>query len=368
MIRRSVLLLSAVGLAACSTTRDGPRPVAAPHYKVGQPYQVNGKTYTPREEPEYEAVGVASWYGDAFDGKRTANGEIFDKDRLSAAHTTMPLPSLVEVENLENGRRVVVRVNDRGPFVGDRLIDLSHGAARALGFDRAGLARVRVRYLGRAELAELAPIYGSDRGTRVAVRTSPPVAPTPTRPASAQPLERRTVVSTAPVDTSPLPEASEDAPLMPSVSTAPTSLNTDPSIEMTPLEPIPGTLVRGEPQPIAEADSSSRAAPDAVETLLDGALQTQAPRPVRTEYWITVAQFFGLSELEGAMKKLSPFGGLRMVSDAGGVGYRLQLGPFADEASANARLAALREAGYPDVIIADERCYSSPTKSNLANC
>ena len=96
--------------------------------------------------------------------------------RLSAAHTTLPLPSLVEVENLENGRRVVLRVNDRGPFVGNRLIDVSHAAARALGFDKKGLARVRVKYLGHAELAALAPLYRGDKPAARLAEATPPRA------------------------------------------------------------------------------------------------------------------------------------------------------------------------------------------------
>lgn len=168
--------------AACSTSRLPDAPKTAPHYKIGAPYEVEGKRYIPREEPAYEAVGIASWYGDAFDGKPTANGEIFDKRRLSAAHPTLPLPSLVEVENLENGRRATVRVNDRGPFVGDRLIDLSHAAAIALGFDGQGLARVKVRYVGRADLLARAPVKGD-----LKIETSPLRAQAP-RPALAAPV------------------------------------------------------------------------------------------------------------------------------------------------------------------------------------
>ncbi|MFN0022679.1 MAG: septal ring lytic transglycosylase RlpA family protein [Parvularculaceae bacterium] len=155
-------------LSACSTNRlpEAPKSVGAPvkanpHYKVGAPYKIDGRWYVPRVDPAYEEVGVASWYGDAFHGKLTANGEIFDKRRISAAHKTLPMPTVVEVENLENGRRLVVRVNDRGPFVGDRVIDLSHASADALGFTAQGTARVRVRYLAEANLADLAPLPGA---------------------------------------------------------------------------------------------------------------------------------------------------------------------------------------------------------------
>ena len=117
------------------------------HYKLGRPYQINGRWYEPTFDPGYRAVGVASWYGDPFHGRTTANGERFDKTRLSAAHPTLPLPSYVRVRNLDNGRELVIRVNDRGPFVGDRIIDLSEAAARALGFKDRGLARVEVEFV-----------------------------------------------------------------------------------------------------------------------------------------------------------------------------------------------------------------------------
>lgn len=118
--------------------------------RVGPPYQANGQWYVPTPEPGYSQTGTASWYGPQFHGQRTASGEVFDQEALTAAHPTLPIPSLVQVTNLENGREIIVRVNDRGPFVGGRLIDLSRGSAAALGFEQQGQARVHVRYLGPA--------------------------------------------------------------------------------------------------------------------------------------------------------------------------------------------------------------------------
>lgn len=118
--------------------------------RVGPPYEANGRWYVPTPEPGYQQTGTASWYGAQFQGQRTASGETFDQQGLTAAHPTLPIPSLVQVTNLENGREVIVRVNDRGPFSGDRLIDMSRGAANVLGFEQAGQARVHVRYLGPA--------------------------------------------------------------------------------------------------------------------------------------------------------------------------------------------------------------------------
>ena len=126
---------------------DNPAPIVS---GTMRPYQIRGRWYYPAEDADYEEVGMASWYGPGFDGRPTATGERFDQNALTAAHKTLPLPGLVEVTNLDNGRTVVLRVNDRGPFVDERIIDLSRGAAEELGLLQRGVGRVRVRYLGPA--------------------------------------------------------------------------------------------------------------------------------------------------------------------------------------------------------------------------
>lgn len=188
-MRLAVVLLAGTAVSACVTpryaTRGGPGeapPSGAGVRKVGAPYQVGGIWYVPREQPDYDVRGIASWYGDAFHLKTTANGEIFDMNAITAAHTTLPLPSLVEVTNLENGRKLVVRVNDRGPFVDNRIIDLSREAAVQLGFQRQGLAKVRVRYVGPA------PLTGPRDGVRVARNDRVPPPPIPAAPAYPDPL------------------------------------------------------------------------------------------------------------------------------------------------------------------------------------
>lgn len=174
---RAILGAAAAGLVACAggPGDPGPRGGAGPHVKIGAPYQVNGRWYRPAEDPTYDRTGVASWYGAQFHGRSTANGERFDRRAVSAAHTTLPLPSFVEVENLDNGRRLVVRVNDRGPFKNNRIIDLSQEAARRLGFEAAGLANVRVRYLGPAALpGEAKPRYAATAAPSPAPMAPPP--------------------------------------------------------------------------------------------------------------------------------------------------------------------------------------------------
>ncbi len=133
-----------------------PVPKGGGVYRVGKPYVVAGREYVPQEDVNYTATGLASWYGDDFHGRYTANGEIFDMNSLSAAHPTLPLPSYVRVTNLANHKSLVVRVNDRGPYVGNRVIDVSVRTAKLLGFYGDGVTKVKVEYVGRA------PLEGSD--------------------------------------------------------------------------------------------------------------------------------------------------------------------------------------------------------------
>ena len=130
----------------------GPIPWGGGRDHLGRPYQVAGRWFTPKAQSDYDKTGTASWYGEAFNRRMTSNGEWFDMTRLTAAHPTLPLPSYVKVTNLDNGREAVVRVNDRGPFVGTRVIDLSKRTAEVLEFKGKGKANVRVQYIGRAPL------------------------------------------------------------------------------------------------------------------------------------------------------------------------------------------------------------------------
>ncbi len=170
--------------------------------KTGAPYVVAGRVHVPREEPGYSAVGMASWYGASFHGRRTANGEVFDRSSISVAHPTMPLPSYVRLTNTLNGRSMIARVNDRGPFHAGRLVDVSERVAHALNFRHLGVARVRVDYLGRASLegsddAALLATLRTD-GTPaqlggvapVMIASTSPVAPLPTVPGRPAQSER----------------------------------------------------------------------------------------------------------------------------------------------------------------------------------
>ncbi|MGV8838738.1 MAG: septal ring lytic transglycosylase RlpA family protein [Bauldia sp.] len=210
-LRIATLAGTAAILAACNTsdragtysstgagvTAAGPVPHGGGYELANQrPYTIRGVTYVPTEDPNYSRTGVASWYGTDFHGELTANGERYDMTALTAAHKTLPLPSYVRVTNLDNGASIVVRVNDRGPFVDDRIIDMSAQAANLLGFYDRGVADVRVDYIGRA------PLEGDD--TQMLMATySPPGGASNTAIAY---NEQTRTVSAAP-DTGPLRRA-----------------------------------------------------------------------------------------------------------------------------------------------------------------
>lgn len=188
-LRAIIILTLALASAACAGAgRETPAATALVAAAAADPapivsgtmraYQVRGRWYRPEAQPGYDEVGLASWYGDQFDGRPTATGETFDMHALTAAHKTLPLPGLVEVTNLANGQSAVLRVNDRGPFVDGRIIDLSRGAAEQLGLLSAGVGQVRVRYLGPAPRLGSA---GRSRPLQVAVARPQPSEPEPGR-------------------------------------------------------------------------------------------------------------------------------------------------------------------------------------------
>jgi len=219
------LLLSIVCLLnACGGPSRAPQ-MAQPTYKVGQPYEISGSWYYPREDYSYDNTGIASWYGQGFHGERTANGEIFNKDELTAAHPTLPMPSLARVTNLDNGRSIVVRINDRGPFDKGRLIDVSQRGAQLLGFEQQGTAKVRVQVLADESkaIADAMRHYGQPVPGPVLVAANPEQPP----PVQAAPL--------APVETQPLEPPSN------TIETAPKPVRTTPAIHQQLVEtrPVP---------------------------------------------------------------------------------------------------------------------------------
>ncbi len=231
----TALLLFGCAEARRETVREKAPKVEAPQsmgrYKIGDPYEIDGVWYYPRVDYDYAETGIASWYGPGFHGKRTANGELYNQHAMTAAHRTLPMPSVVRVTNLANGHSVKVRVNDRGPFARNRIIDLSYQAATLLGFVPQGTAKVRVEILAeesrqvatRAQsldpdnivpaaaplqtvtAEELPPINGASVATAPSaiVRPGPQVAalpPQPARPAPAEEVDSDLTVDLQPAE------------------------------------------------------------------------------------------------------------------------------------------------------------------------
>jgi rare lipoprotein A len=193
-------------------------------YRVGAPYVVAGRVYVPEDNPNYRADGLAAWYGEDFHGRQTANGEVFDLNGISAAHPTLPLPCYARVTNLSNGRSIIVRVNDRGPYHGNRIIDVSVRTSQLLGFQNNGTAWVRVEYAGRA------PLVGSDDRVLASTLRQDEPAPLPNSvkladakpfaPAALTPVERGPRLASmsandAAAEAIPVRRASLVAPLRP---------------------------------------------------------------------------------------------------------------------------------------------------------
>lgn len=195
-----------MALAGCASHSSGGPTSGA--YKVGEPYQVKGEWYYPREDYSYDETGIASWYGADFHGQRTANGEVYNKDELTAAHKTLPLPSLARVTNLDNGKSIVVRINDRGPFSGTRLIDVSQRSAQLLGFENNGTAKVRVQVLADESkaIADAMRRYGS-KSTAVASAAPVQAIENPSPESSRlEPIQTTPAVHQALLETKPVAE------------------------------------------------------------------------------------------------------------------------------------------------------------------
>lgn len=221
------------------------------HQKVGKRYTIMGRSYTPKHDPDYNKTGEASWYGPGFHGKPTANGETFDKHATTAAHKTLPLNSMVRVTNLDNGRSVTVRLNDRGPFIGDRIIDMSEAGAKALGYTDRGIANVRVRYLGPAN---------PSAGQRALPRNAPRVAALPRENLTQAPRPYAPKVA-RPDYRAPKPVAPRSVEIPPQSYTPPTQPNVRPHQAPVVPTPTPRYAAPALPRPIAPGNA--RRAPEA---------------------------------------------------------------------------------------------------------
>jgi len=307
-----ILAMSGLALAAagCGTTPVVPPPanntVTVPRnagvYKVGNPYQIDNVWYYPREQPDYDETGIASWYGPTFYGKSTANGETYDGGALTAAHRTLPMPVNVRVTNLDNGKSIIVRVNDRGPYARGRIIDLSRRAAELLDVVQTGTAKVRVTYLSRADM---------EGG-------GPPPAITP-------------------------PEIASALPAVPAVKVASSALGAVPG---APVAPPVKQSVMPTPVPLPPIQVAANQPSEQV---------VQEPVSAATHLYVQAGAF---SKLDNAKTLLSKLGGDLRISTLqrnGQTLYRVRTGPLNSIEDADAALSRIPGAGSNDAhIVVDQ--------------
>ncbi|MGP1253150.1 MAG: septal ring lytic transglycosylase RlpA family protein [Kiloniellales bacterium] len=297
LARFAVVGLLTAGLVACSSGDPDPDRVPTQgYYKVGQPYVIGGVRYVPMVDYDYDETGIASWYGPGFHGRLTANGETYDQYALTAAHPTLPMPSLVRVTNLENGKVIDLRINDRGPFKAGRIIDVSKRGAELLGFLGQGIAKVRVQVL-EEESRQLAALA---RGGEIA--ESSDIARMP-------PGEVDQFVA-APFE---------------SVAAEP----------IAPATTAPATPQAGAPQPVAAYPQPS------------GQVTQVAVAP--SDLFIQAGAFSQQTNALNLAQRLTPYGSpsISQTNVGGQRLWRVRLGPLRDVAEADAVLAALIYDGFP---------------------
>ena len=291
---RSILIgVLVAGLFGCTT--DKPTGRGAGNYKVGTPYQISGVWYYPKEDPFYDETGIASWYGPDFDGKATANGERYDMNALTAAHRTLPMPTVVRVTNLENGRSIRLRVNDRGPYARGRIIDVSRRAAQMLGFHANGTARVRVQFEGRA-----------------VVGASPPQ------------------------------DDDEIASSAPSIRAAPVN-----SVSSSELAPPPGAATAAARPAATPVNVATPTMAPVADEAVDGVVTT-VQVPASTQIWVQVGAFLTRGNADRLAQRLVYAGGARVTQAVanGKPVYRVRFGPYANVEQADSMLNTVIDKGH----------------------
>ncbi len=324
-VRRFLLILVGIGvLAGCAETKlvmhsakrimgpsdPEPNEKLPTEYKIGKPYQIAGVWYYPQEDFEYDETGIASWYGAKFHGRRTANGEVYDMNTLTSAHRTLPMPSFVRVTNLENGRSLILRVNDRGPFARGRIIDISRRGAQLLGFQKQGTARVRVQVLA-----------DRTRALKARIRNQTDLAK---------------VGSPITVDRLPKAKVQSQALPPPGDSESDTQIASLPTVQQQPTLPTPSVPV----DPMAEKEFD-----------LSGKV-TQAGK-VNTQIYIQAGAFSLFDNASRVRARLAPLGDVKLsqVLINGKDLYRVRVGPLASVTQADQLLMAVAEAGYKNAKI-----------------
>lgn len=313
--RRFLCLMVVLGVAGCAETQlaihGAKRLIAQPDkdvnikYKIGKPYQIAGVWYYPEENFKYDESGIASWYGTKFHGRKTANGETYDMNALTAAHRTLPMPSYVRVTNLDNGRSLILRVNDRGPFARGRIIDISRRGSQLLNFQKQGTARVRVQVL-----------TDQTRALKSRITNQAELAKTG-----------------SPITIDRLPKA---------------------KVQAESLAPVGGAKSVQQPvtlKPVADVAP----APAAEEPVITE--EVQQALVVNTNIFVQAGAFSRFDNANKVRAKLSPLGPVKLsqILINGRDLYRVRVGPIENVGAADLMLASVSEAGYPESRIIVEK-------------
>ena len=373
-----------LGLGACAevqlaaytakeivATVERPEPEGV--YKVGDAYQVDGAWYTPAVDTDYDEVGVASWYGEQFHGRSTANGSVYDMNALTAAHKTLPMPSQVRVTNLDNGRSLTLTVNDRGPFVRGRVIDVSRRASQLLGFYRRGTARVRVQAMSGADPVPLIVLAAAETAIAPLELTAPAAAPEavteeplqvidfaaiPPEPATPDVLETARGAGEADaIDTAPVPEATAAAAAATREPLNVVDLTRDFVKPAPPAASEPATpeLLPAIAAFAGPAEPAPMAAPAAVdrEPLPAIARAAEATPAVAVARYIQAGAFTNVGNARRLSARLARFGSARMTRAMidGREFYRVRVGPIATIEETDAILERIIAAGHPGALM-----------------
>lgn len=327
--RKILCVLAGIILVGCSETQlavhsakrliSSTEDTTPKNYKIGKPYQIAGVWYYPQEDYKYDESGIASWYGAKFHGRRTANGEVYDMNALTVAHRTLPMPSFVRVTNLENGRSLILRVNDRGPFARGRIIDISRRGSQLLNFQRQGTARVRVQVL-------------ADQSRALKTRIT---------------SQAQLAKAGSPITVDRLPKPKVQAQSLPPVGGQPVGAATPSPTDSTQSpQPIIQAAITPEPLPTLPPLAKVAAAvekPVVTETV-------NVASPVSTNIFVQAGAFSRFDNANRVKAKLSSFGdvNLSQVLVKGRDLYRVRLGPLANVGEADRMLAVVAGAGYPE--------------------
>lgn len=274
--------------------------------RIGSPYQVGSTTYTPADISAYDEVGYASWYGSELQGRNTANGEVFLPASITAAHKTLPMPSYVEVTSLDTGRTILARVNDRGPFANDRLIDLSEGAAKQLGITAQGVSGVRVRKVNPPEQERAMLRNGQSASTRIDT------------PQSLLKVLREKLVKMP----KPAPITGASRPVIVKQGSEPVS------------------------QPTTGQSSDGRFVREGSSATKSGSKPVTKSVPVQAGaagYVVQIAAFSSRARADDLARKM----GARVIASSDGTLFRVRFGPFASEAEGQRALSDAQKKGYP---------------------